>query len=274
MARPRSFQSDDADQGPRDKRQFVTAAARGLDVLQAFVPDGLPLGNQDIAARTGLPRPTVSRITYTLTELGYLVYSPEAEKYRLGPGILALSHAFGAGTKLEDVAHEPLQDLADATRGTVAIGQADQEHMVYLLLRRSVSKVMLRQDVGSRVPIATTAMGHAWLNTLPPARRDRVVDRIASGLGETSARFHETLARTRAEMETRGFCVMVGTWEQEISGAATAIALDDGQTVLGLNIGGPAFWLTSEALYGEIGTKLTETRDRLIADGITRLSLV
>ncbi len=274
MARPRSFQGADAGGDARESRQFVTAAARGLDVLQAFVPEGLPLGNQEIAARTGLPRPTVSRITYTLTELGYLVYSGETEKYRLGPGILALAGAFGTGTRLEDVAHAPMQALADATRGTVAIGQADGAHMVYLLLRRSVSKVMLRQDMGSRIPIATTAMGHAWLHSLPDARRDAMVDRLGRDLGEDRMRFLDTLDRTGEEMAKSGYCVMIGTWEQEISGAATAMALDDGQTVLGLNIGGPAFFLKPEALYAEIGDTLMQARDQLLRAGITRLSLM
>ena len=231
----------------------------------------MPLGNQDIAARTGLPRPTVSRITYTLTELGYLVYSATSEKYRLGPGILTLSNAFAAGTGLEEVAHAPMQALADAARGTVAIGRADGAHMVYLLLRRSVSKVMLRQDIGSRIPIATTAMGHAWLHGLPDDRREAEIARQADRRGADRALFLETLARTGREMAESGYCVMTGQWEAEIAGAATAIALDDGQTVLGLNIGGPAFWLTPEALSGEIGDRLMQTREALIGAGIRRL---
>ncbi|MBW2688717.1 MAG: helix-turn-helix domain-containing protein, partial [Deltaproteobacteria bacterium] len=51
-------------------RQFVTALARGLEVLRCFKPRDRHLGNQDIAERTGLPKPTVSRLTYTLTRMG------------------------------------------------------------------------------------------------------------------------------------------------------------------------------------------------------------
>ena len=52
----------------------MTALARGLSVLRAFGPGNEPLGNADIAARVDLAKPTVSRITFTLTELGYLKY--------------------------------------------------------------------------------------------------------------------------------------------------------------------------------------------------------
>jgi DNA-binding IclR family transcriptional regulator len=273
MAKPKPGEEAAADEDePRSQRQFVMAVARGFDVLNAFVPDGGPLGNQEIAARSGLPRPTVSRIAFTLTELGYLVYSPETEKYRLGPGILALAAAFGAGTRLADIAHGPMQELADATRGTVAIGQADGTDMVYLLLRRSVSRIMLRQDVGSRIPMATTAMGHAYLHALPAARRAAQADLLAERMGAEAPRFREALARTGEEMAQRGFCVMAGTWESEINGAATALRLDDGQDVLALNIGGPAFWLTRESLYGEIGERLMAARAELVAAGMPRLT--
>src|ERR1700761_9381206 len=68
-------------------RSFVVALSRGLDVLRAFQPhDGL-LGNQEIAARTNLPKPTVSRLTYTLTKLGYLTPVPRFEKYKLAPAV-------------------------------------------------------------------------------------------------------------------------------------------------------------------------------------------
>ncbi|MEG4313517.1 helix-turn-helix domain-containing protein, partial [Pseudomonas sp. FIP_A4] len=45
------------------------ALSRGLEVLRAFTHGSVVLGNQDIARITGLPKPTVSRLTYTLTRL-------------------------------------------------------------------------------------------------------------------------------------------------------------------------------------------------------------
>ncbi|WP_245999350.1 helix-turn-helix domain-containing protein [Paracoccus methylarcula] len=56
-------------------RNFVTAIARGFEVLRCFRLDETTLTNQEIAGRTGLPKPTVSRLTYTLCKLGYLVQS-------------------------------------------------------------------------------------------------------------------------------------------------------------------------------------------------------
>lgn len=59
--RPRSTKAG-AD-GISGGRLFVTALARGLDVLGAFRSGDRSLGNPELAERTGLPKPTISRIT-------------------------------------------------------------------------------------------------------------------------------------------------------------------------------------------------------------------
>jgi hypothetical protein len=65
-------------------RKFVTALSRGLEVLRCFGPRDRWLANQEIARRTGLAKPTVSRLAYTLTRLGHLRYSDTENKYALG----------------------------------------------------------------------------------------------------------------------------------------------------------------------------------------------
>ncbi|HJY37258.1 MAG TPA: helix-turn-helix domain-containing protein, partial [Steroidobacteraceae bacterium] len=74
----------------KQDRHFVTALSRGLDVLSCFRSGSRLLGNQDISERCRLPKSTVSRLTYTLTKLGYLHYVKESGKYRLGTATLAL----------------------------------------------------------------------------------------------------------------------------------------------------------------------------------------
>src|SRR6516165_2654986 len=66
-------------EGRQKDRNFVIALARGFEVLRAFKPTDGMLGNQEIAARTKLPKPTVSRLTYTLTRLGYLTHLARLE---------------------------------------------------------------------------------------------------------------------------------------------------------------------------------------------------
>src|SRR5579863_2019219 len=139
-------------------RQFVTALARGLEVLRCFERgDGL-LGNQEIASRTGLPRPTVSRLTYTLTRLGYLEHVHRLGKYRLGTAVLSLGYALLNNTDLRQTLSPLMQELAEYADASVALGARDRLHLVYLENCRSSATLTLGLEVGSRIPIATTAM--------------------------------------------------------------------------------------------------------------------
>ena len=94
---------------PATDRNFVVALARGLDVLRAFRPNDGLLGNQEIAARTNLPKPTISRLTYTLTKLGYLTPVPRFEKYQLAPAAMALGYAALANLGVRSLS-EPFRD--------------------------------------------------------------------------------------------------------------------------------------------------------------------
>ena len=73
-------------------RQFVTSLARGLELLRCFTPRDSMLSNLDLARKTGLPRPTVSRLTHTLARLGYLRPLPRG-KYQLDVGVMSFGYS-------------------------------------------------------------------------------------------------------------------------------------------------------------------------------------
>ena len=92
IARPEGGDALGGNGAEPSDRKFVVALARGLEVLRAFhVRDGF-LGNQEIADRTGLPKPTVTRLTYTLCKLGYLMQVPRLGKYQLAPSAITLGY--------------------------------------------------------------------------------------------------------------------------------------------------------------------------------------
>lgn len=59
---------------------FIEALARGLDVLRCFRAGRPVLTLSEIAAATGLARPTVRRILLTLDELGYVRSADRASR--------------------------------------------------------------------------------------------------------------------------------------------------------------------------------------------------
>src|SRR5260221_13162993 len=152
-------------------RSFVVALSRGLDVLRAFQPNDGLLGNQEIAARTNLPKPPVSRLTYTLTKLGYLPPVPRFEKYQRAPSAMALGYAALANLGVRPLSEPFREELMRETGGAVAIGGRDRHSMIYFGQSRNGLTLGVQLDVGSRVPIATSAMGRAYLWALPDEER-------------------------------------------------------------------------------------------------------
>ena len=55
-----------------EDRKFIWSVARAMQILQAFrLRDGA-MGNNELSESTGIAKATVTRLTHTLTELGYL----------------------------------------------------------------------------------------------------------------------------------------------------------------------------------------------------------
>jgi len=241
----------------KEDRHFVTALARGLEVLACFRSGEKLLGNQELAERSKLPKSTVSRLTYTLTKLGYLQYDEILGKYRLGTATLALG---GAMSRLDirQLARPTMQELADFSRSMVSLGMRDRMSMIYVENCRSQATLTLRLDVGSRIPIATTAMGRAYLAEVPDAERREILERVREQDGKEWPAIRDGIERSIAEYRTIGCCTSFGDWQSDVNAIAIAFKPANGASVLSLNCGGPAFTLSREFL-------LNEVRPRLIA---------
>ncbi len=255
--------------GSRDDRRFVTALARGLDILRCFSRKDRELGNTEIAARTRLPKPTVSRLTFTLTNLGYLTYSPDTGRYALSVGVLSFSHAYLGNLDVRHIARPLMQQLADEVRATVSLGAPDPsgEHMVFLEICQGAGQMFhISMDVGSRVPHGWTAMGRAFLAALPADRRE---DRLALYRKATPrAQWDEIQAgieRAVRDYEHFGFCLSVGEWNKDVWAVGVPMASREGDRILAFNCSGPIFDITRQRIISEIGPRLSALRDRVVA---------
>lgn len=243
-------------------RQFVTALARGLEVLRAFHKGDTALGNQEIAARTGLPKPTVSRLTYTLTKLGYLTYLERFGKYRLSPVVLSLGYTALAGMDIREVARPLMQAMADETNAAVSLGSRDRDSMVYIESCRGTGPLMMRLGIGSRIPLATTAMGRAYLAAIPESERRQAMDSLAASCGEDWPKVKAGIEAAVADYARRGFAMSVGEWQAEVNSVGVALVVPDSGMVISLNCGGAAFFMPRDKLEGVYGPRLV----RLVRD--------
>jgi DNA-binding IclR family transcriptional regulator len=237
-------------------RSFVVALSRGLDVLRAFRPNDGLLGNQEIAARTKLPKPTVSRLTYTLTKLGYLTPVPRFEKYQLAPSAMSLGYAALANLGVRHLSEAYREELMRATGGAVAVGGRDRHSMIYFGQSRNGLTLGVQLDVGSRIPIATTAMGRAYIWALPDEERVALLRELREHYGSRWPRMRDGIERSGEMVARHGFTISAGEWQDDVHAAGVALKLNDGTGPYAFNCGAPAFRFTEDRLRNDIGPRL------------------
>lgn len=253
---PKPLAADDAGLSSSElyseDRHFVTALARGLEVLRCFESAEERLGNQQLAERCHLPKSTVTRLTYTLTKLGYLHHDRDAGRYRLGMAALGIGGSTLARLEIKEKGRPIMQALADETGLQIALGVRDRLAMVYIESCRGGSILTLRLDVGSKIPIGTTAMGRACLATLPLVVRREVESKLASRDPEAWVTVQPGIDKAIADLAQYGCCMSFREWKSEVHGIAVPFALGQGLPELVLSAAGPAQSLAAKSYMSNV----------------------
>ncbi|MGE0287974.1 MAG: IclR family transcriptional regulator [Bradyrhizobium sp.] len=233
---------------------FATTLAHGLDVLAAFRNNPGPLSNAELAAHTGLSRPTVSRLTHTLTQLGYLNRSTKG--FVLGLGVLAAAYPVLSALKVRQLARPLMRDFAAYAGGTVSIAMPFGLDFIYVETVRTTEAAPHIPDVGFAGTLSTTAVGRALLSLYTAEEIGSYVARVKA---EQPQDADYVLKRTLADAELcreRGFAVSLGEWRREIFGVAAPLYRTPTGDCLAVNCGIPSFRFSAEQIERECGPRI------------------
>lgn len=247
-----------ADEDSREDRHFVTALARGLDVLSAFRPGETWLANHEIAERCRLPRSTVTRLTYTLTKLGYLHFVEDVGKYRLGSRLMALGTVALGGLSVRQIARPAMRELAIVSNATVGLGVRDNLSMRYVEIARGPAAIALNIDVGARLSMARSSMGRAFIAALTPAERDRLFHELKMLDPLAWPKMEGILNRALEEHERYGCSCSFGEWQENVSAIALGFRPGGGLPPMAINCGAPTVISSPEFLLNEVRPRLRE----------------
>jgi DNA-binding IclR family transcriptional regulator len=151
-------------------RKFANTLARGLGVLRAFRASDNGLTHAQIAERTGLPKPTISRLTYTLCELGYLSHGGRNDRFRLGPAAIVLGSVASVAVSFVDMVSDDMQRLADETGTLALIAVRDADRMMLVRTWRPATASTIWLEPGHRIPMSSSSSGMAFLAALDHER--------------------------------------------------------------------------------------------------------
>jgi DNA-binding IclR family transcriptional regulator len=245
-----------------DDPRFNSALARGLAILRSFHIDQQFLANSDIAERTGIPKPTVSRLSYTLTQLGYLRYREDLGKYEVAAGVVGLAYPYIAKQVVPAAARPFMLELANETSTNVGLGVNEGLSMLYLEYAPGDPKSNRRQRVGFRVPVVRTAMGRACVAAMSPEQQKQILELMQLYYPKEWKSLWRELEDAMEQYQKHGYCFSVGTFSRLTNTVAVPFTWGDSGSIMAFNSQGPAH-LQTPARMARIGKRLIEMTERV-----------
>jgi IclR family pca regulon transcriptional regulator len=244
---------------------FIEALARGLDVIRAFGPNRPTMTLSEVAAATGLARPTARRMLLTLEELGFVRSGPGG--FALTPRVLELGMAYIGSTRIWDIARPHLEQLVKYTGESSSLAQLDGSDIVYVA-RVAVPKIItIAVTIGTRFPALQTSLGKVLLAELPPDEVERVLSQPSrSGITPLWKPPAEERNRILDEVRTKGWALTDEHLAPGIRSVAAPVRDGNQCVVAALNVSVHAAETSLETLTGKYLPRLLQTASAVSAD--------
>jgi DNA-binding IclR family transcriptional regulator len=240
---------------------FVIALARGFEVLRCFEVKQPDLSTMDIAKLTGLPQSTVWRLCNTLVELGCLVRHPNSDRLSIGLGLLGFGYAALPTPDLGELATIEMKRLADEFRAGISLCIPEKLEMLIVKRVRGNEGLLSAGAVGTRLPMARSAAGWAYLATLSAEALADLSDDLKEQAGEKWPAIRGIIDKELVRYKEKGFLINTGVYRPEINYVAVPIVVDSG--IYTLHCSALASVLPEPVLKNEVGPRLVALAARM-----------
>ena len=251
----------------RQKSDYtIQTVTNALRLLEAF-DENEELGVTELSRRLDLHKNNVFRLLATLHERNY-VDQCDNERYRLGPGCLALGRSFTRGLNLLRAARPILEGLASEVGETVHIGQLRGFEVLHLDAESARGLLVAGSRVGQRLPAHCTALGKLLLAQGSAELRQAYDNEVVGteGLSQLTAetitdrnKFFEHLRGVSAEELAFDF----EECEVGLNCVAAPIYNDTEAVVAALSLSGPCFRLSEDVLRDRLAPHLSRAAEAL-----------
>jgi DNA-binding IclR family transcriptional regulator len=222
---------------PAERRSSSRSATRALDVLELFGEARRPLRSVEIAQALSLTPSSANQLLKTMVDSAHLLFDARAKTYFPSPRLAGiggwLAETYGAGGRLGDLVRE-----VSARTGLVATVTTPNDLSMQII--DVASPDGLTGERGLRISLFGSAIGSAFLSTLPEPEMLRLAERARIPAGELPA-----MRTALGSIRESGFAA--GATSGDIWSVAVALPGEvlRGQGVLG--IAGPAERVAFEA---------------------------
>lgn len=204
-----------------ESRDFVTALASGLEVIQAFDAEHPRMTLSEVATRTGMNRAKARRFLLTLHALGYV--RKEQRYFELAPRVLQLGYAFLSANNYQGVIQQYLEEITAETGESSSLGVLDGHDVTYVARSAAKHRLMaITLSVGTRLPAAYTSMGRILLAQLSDEDLDHFLATISlEPFTDKTVTDVKELRRRIVEARQQGYAIS----DQELDSGLRSIAV-------------------------------------------------
>lgn len=229
--------------GGRPGRSYrVEALAKGLRLLSYFSAERPALSVKELVDLSGIPMPTVFRLTATLEGEGYLERTLDG-KVRPGTGVLALGFSALQGLDVVQTSAAIIRELAAATGETVNLGVLYHDQVLFVArIARNNSILAADIRVGSTVPAVFSSIGKVILAHMSEADlAGRISDTSFDGTwGPRAVRTFDALRTQLSAARRDGYLVQRDEAIPGLSSIAAPIRQAGGTVAAAVNVAVPS----------------------------------
>jgi DNA-binding IclR family transcriptional regulator len=221
-------------------RQHVEALARGIRILNCFSAQRPSLTVTEIRRLTGLPQPTVFRLCHTLSKCGILRSTDASGKFSLSLQVLTFGQAALAGAGLDSLVADELNRLALKYHLAASIAVRDGNEMLIVQRAHGDGDLLLNLQLGSKLEMATSTFGVAYLCTLSAEERVLFLRQLEASHGADWRVVSENIKKLIDFYDENRYVKSFSLLKPRISSVAIPVYCDSIQCMLVLNCGGPS----------------------------------
>jgi DNA-binding IclR family transcriptional regulator len=216
----------------------VKSATRAIDVLELLADRPQAPTHGDVARALGMPKSSLSELLATLESRGYVTC--EADRYRLGPALLALAGTLLGRMDVARIAQPHVASLMLRTGESAAIVVRQGAEVVVVCKENCDQPILYSLQLGQRGPVSASAGGKAMLAFAPEAERAALLS--AGALPRVTAASITDPAVLRRELDEIAAGGLAWSREEMVAGiVAIGLPLFDatGRASAGLSVGVP-----------------------------------
>jgi DNA-binding IclR family transcriptional regulator len=175
----------------------MSSLETAVAILRCFSADAPELAVTEVAARTEMPKSTVSRLLQTMAEQGLVEQHEATRRYRVGLLPFRLGQLYYAHVKVVELVEAEMEALVEDTGFTGYVGVLHGAEIVILRKQHGRYPVQMVLPAGTRVAAATTAFGKALLARLSD---EELRERLPSDLADEAAGARKPFAKLLREI--------------------------------------------------------------------------